>query len=318
MASLPFKDSNSAEYDHKAVMDTIYDPKNKELFEAMVVRQAKILQKTLSSVLSASSIRKSEMDYPSCKDYHDDEYDPMAIMYTYNDPENKEFVEALVIRPTQMLRKAFSTGLLKGGKMIDLVNGPNLAHLFVFADYVKEIIILDSSDASISEIKKWLKNDQNAVDWSHAAKHSCEQKGGRNTWEEEEKKLRKAVTQVLKCDFSKDKLLEPMVLDPVNCVFSAFYLESVSKDRESYISNLKKVRALLNVGGYLVMFTPINMTFYKLHQHKFFVLSLDSNFVNKAITEAGFSIVTSELYPSGIKSHLCDQSHINFVVAVKK
>ncbi|XP_073469155.1 nicotinamide N-methyltransferase-like [Aquarana catesbeiana] len=258
------------------------------------------------------------MDNSSHKAYHDDLYDPIALMDTYNDPENKEFVDALVIHPGRMLTRIFSSGILKGGTMIDLVSGPTLAHLFVFTDYFKEIIVLDSADASISEIKKWLKNDPDAVYWSHAAKHMSMQKGGRSTWEEEEEKLRQAVTQVLKCDFSKDNPVEPVVLNPVNCVFSSFYLESVSKDRETYIANLRKVGSLLNVGGHLVLFVPINMTFYKIDCHKYSVLSVDSDFVIKSIMEAGFSIVHSEQYQSAMRSHLCDQSHILFVVAVKK
>lgn len=63
--------------------------------------------------MSSSSFRKSDMDSSSHKDYHDDLYDPIALMDTYNDPENKEFVDALVIHPGRMLMRIFSSGMFK-------------------------------------------------------------------------------------------------------------------------------------------------------------------------------------------------------------
>ncbi|XP_075041759.1 nicotinamide N-methyltransferase-like isoform X2 [Mixophyes fleayi] len=253
----------------------------------------------------------------SHKDHHDEKYDPRVFLETYAGPNNKEFMELLVEYPLQLLFKTLSSGVLNGNTLINLIIAPTFVHLPLLVDYFKEIIMVGSSDVTLRETEKWLKNDPGAVDWTHCANIISSFKG-EGTCKEHQEKVRGAVKPVLKCDFTKDKPLDPVVLDPVDCVYNSLYLESVSKDRAAYISNLKKFTSLLKVGGHLVLFVPINMSYYMINNDKFFILTIDEDFIKKVLRDLGFTIVNSELYQNTIDTHLFDHKHIFYVVACKK
>ncbi|XP_063791596.1 indolethylamine N-methyltransferase-like [Pseudophryne corroboree] len=252
------------------------------------------------------------------KDYHSEEYDPVGFIQTYTDPANEKFRQYIMEHSIALINKSFSSGLVKGNTLIDLSVAPLFGHLLVIANTFKEITIVDSSETNRQETEKWLKQDSGAVDWSAWAKIVSSLTGKSEPWQKQEENVRRVVKRILPCDFTKDNPLDPVVLGPVDCVFTALYLESISKDRDTYISNLRKAASLVKVGGYMVMFVPINMSYYVINNHKFFILSIDEAFIQKALVDLGFTLLNTDQCIDTLDTHLFDIEHMLYIVACKK
>ncbi|KAM4696003.1 indolethylamine N-methyltransferase-like [Rhinophrynus dorsalis] len=212
---------------------------------------------------------------------------------------------------------ATKKGAMKGDTLIDLTPTPLVYHLLVAADYFKEITILESNDTSLRGIKKWLNKEEGAIDWSHAAMFACALKGESERWKEQEAKLRRCVKRVLKVDFTKPNPLDPVTFPQADCLISLGYLEVVSKTHDKFLSNLKKMCSFLKVGGYLILVSAVNMSYFMAGQHKVSVLKCDDEFVRKALLDTGFIIEDYEKIGSKLNTHLLDYEHIYFLVARK-
>ncbi|XP_075449149.1 indolethylamine N-methyltransferase-like [Ascaphus truei] len=136
--------------------------------------------------------------------------------------------------------------------------------------------------------------------------------------EEKEEQLRRTIKRILICDFTKENPLHPVILPKVDCLITVAYLEVVSKDLDAYRSNLKKVSSLIKVGGHLVLFVFISMTYYMIGEHKFYMLKYDEEFVRKALTDTGFVIKSVDLQARKKTTHLTDYEHIGFILAQKE
>ncbi|MEE6484640.1 hypothetical protein FKM82_013957 [Ascaphus truei] len=252
------------------------------------------------------------------KDYHDEEFDPINLIETYISADKTDTKEEILHYPIRELFKILTPGCVRGDTLIDLSIGTSTAHLLTVSDYFKEITIIESSDVSIREIEKWLKKEPGAVDLSHAAVFVCELEGKSEGWEEKEEKVRRAVTRVVKCDFTKANPLDPVVVPQADGLISVWYLEAVSKDYDSYLSNLTFFSSFLKVGGHLILFVSFNMSYYMIGQHKFSALTYDEEFAKKALRDTGYIIKSFGKYKSRLNTHLADYKHIGYFVACKE
>ncbi|XP_075462659.1 nicotinamide N-methyltransferase-like [Ascaphus truei] len=211
-------------------------------------------------------------------------------------------VEHMKIYPEDTGEKAVSArqpiGRVRGDTMIDISAGPNIYQLLSASDIFKEIIVLETTEQNIQEFEKLLKKDPGAADWSYAAKALCELEGNREEWQVKEDKVRRAVKQVVKWDVSKDNPLDPAVLPQVDCVLSLWCLNHISRDKEAYRSNLRKLTSLLKIGGHLLLFGGLNMTYYTIGQHRFFILPYDEKFIREALRDAGYVIENIDVHPA--------------------
>uniref|UniRef100_A0A8C5R7E1 Nicotinamide N-methyltransferase n=1 Tax=Leptobrachium leishanense TaxID=445787 RepID=A0A8C5R7E1_9ANUR len=247
------------------------------------------------------------------KDYHDEEHDGRVLIQTYVGADKTDTKLEFMHYPMQFIYKIFSSGLVKGSTVMNFCIGPTIAQHMILADFFDEIYLFDSSDANLQEVTRWLNGDDGALDWSHSAMFACELKNERAQWKEQQEKVRRAIKQVLKFDITTDEPLGSAALLPVDCVFTAFYLE-VSKDFHSYLRNLKKISSLLKVGGHLVLIFTSDPS---LNQHKFGVLKLSEQSVKKALQDAGCNITLWETYESKLNSHLLDHEYLVSAVACK-
>ncbi|MEE6514811.1 hypothetical protein FKM82_023182, partial [Ascaphus truei] len=180
------------------------------------------------------------------------------------------------------------------------------------------IIVIEFNEPNIQEFEKWLKKDPGAADWSYAAKALCELEGNREEWQVKEDKVRRVVKPVVKWDVTKDNPLDPVVLPQVDCVLSAWVLNVVSRDKDAYRSNLKKIASLLSIGGHLLLFGAFNMTYYKIGEHRFFSLSYDETFLREALRDAGYVIENMDELPSRKGTDKVDYEHLVYVIARKE
>ncbi|MEE6484719.1 hypothetical protein FKM82_013987 [Ascaphus truei] len=258
------------------------------------------------------------MDSSLHKHYHNEEFDPRGLIETYfYNGTNDMFVETVVYPITQLF-KTFSSGRVRGETLLDVTIGPAAFHFLTACDFFKEINVIEFTDANIREFEMWRNKEPGAADWSHAAKIVCELEGKSKEWEGKEDKARRAVKRIVKCDFTKDNPLEPVVLPQMDCLLCMFVLLVVSKDHQAYRSNLKKLASMLKIGGHMLLVGTYNQSFYVIGEHKFFCLSCDEEFVREAVCDAGFIIENLEALPTKKTSNFTDYDHIMFMTARKE
>ncbi|XP_075449405.1 indolethylamine N-methyltransferase-like [Ascaphus truei] len=257
------------------------------------------------------------MDSSLLKDYHDEEYDPRLLVETYLSETSvvAEDTQHFIIRT---LYKIFSSGEVTGRTLLDISKSPAIHHLLSACEIFQEIIVAESNESVKRDLEKWLNKEPDALDWSHTSKLLCQLEGKNATWQEKEDQLRKAIKRILICDFTKENPLHPVILPPVDCLLSFTYLEVVSKDLDAYRSNLKKVSSLIKVGGHLVLFLFISMSYYMIGEHKFYYLKCDEECVRKALTDTGFVIKSVDLQPGKKNTHLLDYEHVGVFWAQKE
>eukprot|EP00079_Xenopus_tropicalis_P010348 XP_002935135.2 PREDICTED: indolethylamine N-methyltransferase-like [Xenopus tropicalis] len=251
------------------------------------------------------------------KHYHDEEFDPCHLFDTYVGADKTVSKKELVEDPLKFLYKLFSSGSVKGETLIHLSVGSHVSENFVAADFFKNILLLESSDCCVETIKKWIRNEPGAVDHSHFAEFVCSLKGQSTEWKKQEEKTRRAIKQVVKWDITKENPLGTVVLPQADCLITLYHLELVSKDHDMYTNLLKKLLSPLKIGGHLVMVAAINFSCFMVGQHKFSALKCNEEFIQKAMTEAGCRILSSETHKRKFISPLTNYESIGYFVSRK-
>ncbi|XP_063291726.1 indolethylamine N-methyltransferase-like [Pelobates fuscus] len=258
------------------------------------------------------------MDRSSHKHYHLDSIDTRKIFHTYfSSKADKNVIDEIVKYPMGILFKEFNSGNIKGRTFLDISMGSAIFHLLPVCDHFKEITILEVNDQCLEELEKWLKKDVDAFDWSHASIHMAELEGKGGNWEEKEELLRSKVNRIVKCDFTKETLTDPVVLDKADCLMSLCIMNFVHKDHDSYRAGMKKVASLIKLGGHLVMFGGFNATSCTVGEDKLHMLSFDEDFMLSTLKSIGFSIESFQKAHSKLTIGMMDYDHIWFVRAVK-
>ncbi|KAG8447456.1 hypothetical protein GDO86_014807, partial [Hymenochirus boettgeri] len=251
------------------------------------------------------------------KHYHDDEYDPCCDFETYFG-SNKIFKEDLSEDVMKMVYKIWSSGSVKGDTLIDASFGIITFHLFVAADYFKNITLIESSDSTIEATKKWLNKHGDSVEKSHIAAYACSLKKKCTGWKEQEESVRNAIKQILKLDFINENPLGSVVYSQADCLISIGYLEISCKDQISYLKMLKQFSSLLRTGGHLILFIFLNISYYTIGELKFSALKCDEEFVRKSLTDTGFTIKSFDKIKRKVVCPLADWDYLGCVVACKE
>uniref|UniRef100_A0A1B8Y749 Uncharacterized protein n=1 Tax=Xenopus tropicalis TaxID=8364 RepID=A0A1B8Y749_XENTR len=230
------------------------------------------------------------------KDYHDEEFDPCCLFDTYIGDDKTISKKELLEDPLRFLYKLFSSGSVKGETLMNILFGASVCGNFVATDFFKDIIVLESSDCCMKALESWLRNEPGAAEQSHAAEFVCSLKGQSTEWKKQEEKTRRAIKRVVKWDIPH---------------------WVVSKDPDMYINLLKKLLSHLKIGGHLILMALINISYYTVGQHKFAALKCNEEFIQKALTEAGCSILSSETHKREFKSPMIDYESIAHFVCRK-
>ncbi|XP_038635548.1 nicotinamide N-methyltransferase-like [Scyliorhinus canicula] len=251
--------------------------------------------------------------------YYEEKFDSRVFLETYfNSTSGHRQENEFLTFSLKNLVNVFSNGP-KFRRLLEIGSGPCLHFALCASGHAEEIVLSDFVRSNCQEIKLWLKNDPGAFDWSHFAKLVCELEGNREKWTEKEKKLRDSVKQVLKCDVNQTNPLDPVELEPVDCLMTSLCLEVACKDKAAYCAALRNVTALLKPGGVLIMNGVLNQTFYTVNNHKFSCVKFDQAFLRKIVKEVGYEIEQLEIFDGLDKSQntLSDFNAIFFLVALK-
>ncbi|XP_040191409.1 nicotinamide N-methyltransferase-like [Rana temporaria] len=247
--------------------------------------------------------------------YSDHLLDPKTLLETYFSPRtpNLLFYASSEFIMTA-LHKAFKSGLVKGKHLIDVSLGPTIHHLAAICEFLEEITVLEMNDACVKELEKLLHKQPDAHDWSHVSKVMKEITDSRDSWQAREEMLRAKLAHVSKCDFTEEKPTGSLVLPKADCLLSMWALQAFSKDHEAY---LKTFSSYIKLGGYLMIYGDINVTFFTTGEHKYHLLTHDEDFVKKALTDGGFKILQYDNVERKTAKDLVDVEKSFFVIAQK-
>ncbi|KAG8434318.1 hypothetical protein GDO86_012629 [Hymenochirus boettgeri] len=202
---------------------------------------------------------------------------------------------------------------------MDVTSGSAVYQLLSAAKTFKEIYVSEFTDGAIKEFHKWLNKEHGAHDWSYPAKFLAELEDKGDTWEENEDNVRRAIKKVVKWDICGGPL-QPHEVPQVDCVISFWVLQKISKTKEEFKNNLKNVVSQIKKGGWLIIFTALNMSYYRFGKNmdKHFFLAIDGNFLRAAVIDAGLVIAKFEILPRSKVSDVLDHDSVAFLLANKK
>uniref|UniRef100_A0A8C5Q072 Uncharacterized protein n=1 Tax=Leptobrachium leishanense TaxID=445787 RepID=A0A8C5Q072_9ANUR len=230
------------------------------------------------------------------KDTYQETFDPHAYLCTYYGAKRGIFVvdgyQSFTLRK---LHEAFTKHGVNGDVLLHIGHGPAIYQDFVACEVFKEIIGADYTDNNREYYEKSLRNEPGTFDWTDVIKTVCEMEGKGKTVEEKREKLRNTVTKTIRCDVTKSKPTEPLVLPQVDCIMTHLCLQAASKDQEAYRNVLRNISSLLKPGGCLIITEVLNCTYYHVGGRRFSSASLNKEFMKDAITEAGYTILDYEV-----------------------
>ncbi|XP_063291725.1 nicotinamide N-methyltransferase-like [Pelobates fuscus] len=258
------------------------------------------------------------MDPSSCKYYHEDHIDSKSLYDIYVGPTAIKYFDEIFKFPLKAICSDLKSGCIGGSSLIDISTGAILFHLLPFCKYFKDITILEFNESCVQDLQKWLNQEDDSFDWSHAAKIVAELEGNTEKWVQKEDDLRRCVTHILKSDFAKENPTDPIVLPKVDCVVSLYVLGTISKDLESYCHNLKIISSMLKLGGRLILFGFFNSSFFIAGGHKYHVLHFNEEDLRKALKYSGFSVERMEVKECKTQHDSSPYDHVFFVNAAKK
>ncbi|XP_075047812.1 nicotinamide N-methyltransferase-like [Mixophyes fleayi] len=209
-------------------------------------------------------------------------------MYYSTNPKTQEFDEDIML-VLRFLVNVFSSDRVKGKSLIDIGAGPTIHHIIPACENFEEIYLTDYFQDNLLQIEKWLKESNDAFDWSPFLRYVCDLQNNRSTPEGKADMIRRKVS-LMKCDVSQTNPLQPNSLPLTNCVITAGCLISASKNIKEFKTALKNVVSLIKPEGYLILCDYFGASYYMVGEAKLPVLSLDENILKEAVAESGCEI----------------------------
>ncbi|CAH2320337.1 nicotinamide N-methyltransferase-like [Pelobates cultripes] len=252
------------------------------------------------------------MSSTSYKHYHDKNYPAKRFVEIYFCDDRNPLIEESMEFPLEQIHKDIDSGLVKGETLIDFSMGATATHLIPVCSGFKDIYVVEVNKVNIDEFEKWRQSKEDAVHFSYGAKVHHKLEGGREAWHLKEDKIRQAIKGVIQWDISNDDQV-PVDLPQADCVLSVYLLNVISKDKEAFQRNMKKITSRLKIGGSLLLIFVINMTFYEVDDHKFFVLKVDEDFIKHSVINAGFVLENVNVLPRQKNTKLVDHDAVMYV-----
>ncbi|KAG8547104.1 hypothetical protein GDO81_029081 [Engystomops pustulosus] len=256
------------------------------------------------------------MDPVSNKSYHEHEVDPKVFLDVYCSPGiDQAIYDEITIFPMKTLQKLMSSGKITGTTLIDFSTGPMIGPMLSICDYFTEIIILEANDFSLTHAEKWRNGEEETFDWSHLSDVCSE--GDRKKWMKKEETLRRKVKSIMKFDESKENPIDKSVFSKASCVTSFYLLSHISKDREAYSKNIRKLASMLDIGGHLFLGGTFNVKYFSIGEHQFHSLPVDEEFIRTVLADGGFSIKLIEKQDSKVVNKAVKYEKVFLAYAVK-
>ena len=189
-------------------------------------------------------------------------------------------------------------------KIVDFGCGPVIQHSISAASRAAEIVFADIAESNRLAIKKWLRNDPDAFDWSPHFDYVVQILEGKEKEEarEREKKLRH-IAKAVWCDyFASGSIIEKGFEGPYDVVLESNSLQAACTDLESFKLSLKLLSGLLKPGGTLALYgEDISMETttqpYYINSKEYPSLCITHQYIASFLNEGGFIDTHTDYLP---------------------
>ena len=180
-------------------------------------------------------------------------------------------------------------------KVLDFGSGPVIQHCISAAPHASEIVFSDIAESNREAVRKWLRRDPTAFNWSPHFDYvvqTLEGKGEKEAREREEM-LRKVVKGVVHCDVLADPPIEKGFEGPYDVLLEGGVLNMACTTAEGFKKGVVRLSHLLKSGGTIITWgADIVMSqsaiLFTVRDNEYNLLCLEKEFVADAVKEAGF------------------------------
>ena len=214
--------------------------------------------------------------------------------------------------PLRGFHKAFESLTGSSLKILDYGCGPVIQNSISAAAHASEIVFCDIAESNLEAVRKWLKNDPAAFDWTPHFDYVVQLLEGKGEKEarEREAKLRAVAKGPVHCDIYGEPPIEKGYEGPYDVVIDDGCLQAACTTSESFKESVAKLASLAKSGGTLMLFgTDISMEIptvvTTIGNKEFNCLCITKEFIAETLREAGYSEVQTYFWPTDVS----DTSH---------
>ncbi|XP_042694600.1 phenylethanolamine N-methyltransferase [Centrocercus urophasianus] len=248
-------------------------------------------------------------------------FEPHAYLHNNYVPPRADFSSEECVVPWKLrcLAETFASGEICGRTLIDVGSGPTIYQLLSACDHFEEIVATDFLEVNREELRRWVRGEPGAFDWSPFIQHVCKIEGRGEPWQDKEQRLRGRLRRILPIDVHHADPLGAPLRPPADALLSTFCLEAVSPDRAAFGRALVNVGSMLRPGGHAVLLGALGESFYLAGAARLPVVPLDEDDVRGALSDAGFTLLDFRSYPMppALRTGVDDVDGVFFVHAQK-
>jgi len=231
-----------------------------------------------------------------------------------------------VLFPLECFHDAFQSLSTSGLKILDYGTGPAIMSVISASRNASEIVLSDYAESNREALRKWLRKDSTAFDWSPYFDHVVQKLEGKGEKEarEREERVREVVKDVVYCDTNEDPPIRTTCQGPYDVVIDCGCLTASCVTREGFVSGVVKLAALLKPGGTLLSYaserkmdsvTSTSYTGTKAQP----VLNTSGEYAVGVLKQHGFSDITLKICKTDITRPDYDDNLLGFrFVTAKK
>ncbi|XP_078496186.1 nicotinamide N-methyltransferase-like [Lissotriton helveticus] len=223
-------------------------------------------------------------------------FDARTMMKQFTCKESS-FREDTMIHIFPLLNKTFSMDAVKGEVLIQMSIGLYFPYTLPACEHFRDFIVGGPTDECIAEVEKWRTKAPDAIDINYAVEVASEHQANGEPGTEKADTLRTNIKKVLKYDVMQRNPFHPVVLPPADCLLLAHCLECHVTSKEAFCIALKNVSLLLKKGGHLIIIACLGETYFLVGKFKWPHLSIEAEFVRKALEDNGYVIEDLHVLP---------------------
>jgi hypothetical protein len=199
-----------------------------------------------------------------------------------------EFTERFTLR---FLRESIRD-LSPAARVLDFGSGPTLHHAIALAACAAEVHVADLLPQNLHAIRRWLKNERDAHDWSAFTREVLRLEGVNSPTHADmarrEQLVRERVRQVVPGDARRRHPLGEPAAGSYDCVTSFFCADSATSDLGEWMRMMRNIAGLIAPGGLLVIGALRRCQSWRLDGEHLPSACVDERHVQFLLDSAGF------------------------------
>ncbi|CAN7950485.1 unnamed protein product [Ixodes pacificus] len=210
-------------------------------------------------------------------------------------------------------------GLAQGETLLDVGSGPMILNALLASSRFKHIVLSDLVESNRLELNKWLKKDEDAIDWTFRAEMIAALEGYGDVKKgafEILERTRSAIRKVVPCDVLEPGVLPEEHRETFDVIVSTGCLESATADHESFRRVVCNVGTLAKPGGLLILVGAGRVKSYPVGTVDFAHANVTEDVLKQAVAEAGFEMKV--FLPQKIPKFIENIDEFFFVLAARK